>query len=150
KGARANSKSQIAEPQNSTTFCPHPLALSPQRSALRALPLALTPLLFALCYYVNPKSRSGEIGIHTRLKIWRASSSFRFDSDLRHHCFAGSTFQEQFGNTQASVEVGGRETLAASPAQAYLGKASRSPVCRAFLRRVGGSSWSNSGDCASE
>lgn len=32
-------------------------------------------------------SRSGEIGIRTRLKIWRPSRTCRFESDLRHITF---------------------------------------------------------------
>src|ERR1044072_4615245 len=36
-------------------------------------------------YHVHPSRRSGEIGIRTRLKIWRPSRTCRFESDLRHH-----------------------------------------------------------------
>ena len=45
--------------------------------------------IFALAgkapYDVRPSRRSGEIGIRTRLKIWRPLRTCRFESDLRHH-----------------------------------------------------------------
>jgi hypothetical protein len=38
-------------------------------------------------YDVCPSRRSGEIGIRTRLKIWRPSRTCRFESDLRQISF---------------------------------------------------------------
>src|SRR6185503_1614873 len=45
-------------------------------------------------YYVHPSRRSGEIGIRTRLKIWRPSRTCRFESDLRHQKFIPATSLE--------------------------------------------------------
>src|SRR5947207_11310334 len=69
------------------------------------------------------------------------SNSCRFESDLRHQRFARTTFPKRCGNPQASIEMGGRKTLAASSSQTDLGKAWSSSLCRAILWRVGNCAW---------